>query len=131
MRGRRQHRGRAWTSPRFAAGTWAAVPDYALLVTPPAQRALDRLPERVAAAIAELLTRALLAAPRRAAARGRGCSLSRAGAGRVGYGSFQSRPVTVVLVRDEATTSGYDLALVTTDTAVGLAHVYVGSDIRR
>jgi mRNA interferase RelE/StbE len=41
------------------------VPDYGLLVTPPAQRALDRLPERVAAAIAELLTGDLLAAPRR------------------------------------------------------------------
>ena len=39
--------------------------DYGLLVTPPAQRALDRLPERVAAAIAELLTGDLLAAPRR------------------------------------------------------------------
>ena len=31
------------------------------------------------------------------------------------YGSFHARAVTVVLVRDEATTSGYDLALVTTD----------------
>jgi mRNA interferase RelE/StbE len=41
------------------------VPDYGLLVTPPAQRALDRLPERVAAAIAEFLTGDLLAAPRR------------------------------------------------------------------
>ena len=41
------------------------MPDYGLLVTPPAQRALDRLPERVAAAIAELLTGDLLAAPRR------------------------------------------------------------------
>jgi mRNA-degrading endonuclease RelE of RelBE toxin-antitoxin system len=41
------------------------VPDYGLLVTPPAQRALDRLPERVAAAIAELLTGDLLDAPRR------------------------------------------------------------------
>ena len=41
------------------------APDYGLLVTPPAQRALDRLPERVAAAIAELLTGDLLAAPRR------------------------------------------------------------------
>jgi mRNA-degrading endonuclease RelE of RelBE toxin-antitoxin system len=41
------------------------VPDYDLLVTPPAQRALDRLPERVAAAIAEFLTGDLLAAPRR------------------------------------------------------------------
>jgi mRNA interferase RelE/StbE len=41
------------------------VPDYGLLVTPPAQRALDRLPERVATAIAELLTGDLLAAPRR------------------------------------------------------------------
>jgi mRNA interferase RelE/StbE len=41
------------------------VPEYGLLVTPPAQRALDRLPERVAAAIAELLTGELLAAPRR------------------------------------------------------------------
>lgn len=41
------------------------MPDYGLLVTPPAQRALDRLPERVAAAIAELLTGELLAAPRR------------------------------------------------------------------
>ncbi len=40
------------------------MPDYGLLVTPPAQRALDRLPERVAAAIAELLTGDLLAAPR-------------------------------------------------------------------
>jgi hypothetical protein len=37
------------------------VPDYGLLVTPPAQRALDRLPERVAAAIAELLTGDFLA----------------------------------------------------------------------
>jgi mRNA interferase RelE/StbE len=42
------------------------VPDHGLLVTPPAQRALDRLPERVAAAIAELLTGDLLVAPRRA-----------------------------------------------------------------
>ncbi|HEY8641494.1 MAG TPA: transposase [Candidatus Dormibacteraeota bacterium] len=33
------------------------------------------------------------------------------------YGSFHARAVTVVLVRDEATTSGYDLALVTTDDA--------------
>jgi mRNA interferase RelE/StbE len=41
------------------------VPDYGLLVTPPAQRALDRLPERVAAAVAELLTGDLLAVPRR------------------------------------------------------------------
>jgi mRNA interferase RelE/StbE len=41
------------------------MPDYALLVTSPAQRTLDRLPERVAAAIAELLTGDLLAAPRR------------------------------------------------------------------
>jgi mRNA interferase RelE/StbE len=41
------------------------VPDYGLLVTAPAQRALDRLPERVAAAIAELLTGDLLVAPRR------------------------------------------------------------------
>jgi len=32
------------------------------------------------------------------------------------YGSFHTRPITVVLVRDEATTSGYDLALVTTGT---------------
>jgi mRNA interferase RelE/StbE len=39
------------------------VPDYGLLVTPPAQRALDRLPERVAAAIAAFLTGDLLAAP--------------------------------------------------------------------
>jgi len=35
------------------------------------------------------------------------------------HGSFHTRPVTVVLVRDEATTSGYDLAMVTTDTAAG------------
>lgn len=41
------------------------MPDYGLLVTPPAQRSLDRLPERVAAAIAELLTGDRLAAPRR------------------------------------------------------------------
>jgi mRNA interferase RelE/StbE len=41
------------------------VPDYDLLVTPPAERALDRLPERVAAAIAELLIGDLLTAPRR------------------------------------------------------------------
>ena len=41
------------------------MPDYGLLVTPPAQRAMDRLPERVAAAIAELLTGDLLVAPRR------------------------------------------------------------------
>jgi mRNA-degrading endonuclease RelE of RelBE toxin-antitoxin system len=42
------------------------VSDYGLLVTPPAQRALDRLPERVAAAIAGLLTGDLLEPPRRA-----------------------------------------------------------------
>jgi mRNA-degrading endonuclease RelE of RelBE toxin-antitoxin system len=41
------------------------VPDYGLLVTPPVQRALDRLPERVAAAIAELLTGDFLAGLRR------------------------------------------------------------------
>ncbi|HEY5360096.1 MAG TPA: type II toxin-antitoxin system RelE/ParE family toxin [Streptosporangiaceae bacterium] len=41
------------------------APEYGLLVTPPAQRAMDRLPERVAAAIAELLIGDLLAAPRR------------------------------------------------------------------
>jgi len=41
------------------------VPDYGLLVAPPAQRALDRLPERIAAAVAELLTGDLLVAPRR------------------------------------------------------------------
>ena len=41
------------------------MPDYGLLVTPPAQRALDRLPARVAAAIAELLTGDLPDAPRR------------------------------------------------------------------
>lgn len=41
------------------------MPDYDLLVTPPAQRALDRLPERVAAAIAELVTGDLPAEPRR------------------------------------------------------------------
>jgi mRNA interferase RelE/StbE len=41
------------------------VPDYGLLVTPPAQRVLDRLPERAGAAIAELLTGDMLAAPRR------------------------------------------------------------------
>lgn len=41
------------------------MPDYGLLVTPPAQRALDRLPERVAAAIAELLTGDFLAGLRR------------------------------------------------------------------
>ena len=56
---------RAWTWPRSGAATSDAVPDYGLLVTPPAKRALDRLPERVAAAIAELLTGDLLAAPRR------------------------------------------------------------------
>ena len=56
---------RAWILLRSGAATWAAMPDYGLLVTPPAQRALDRLPERVAAAIAELLTGDLLAAPRR------------------------------------------------------------------
>jgi mRNA interferase RelE/StbE len=56
---------RAWTSLKSGAAIWAAMPDYDLLVTPPAQRALDRLPERVAAAIAELLTGDLLTAPRR------------------------------------------------------------------
>jgi hypothetical protein len=35
----------------------------------------------------------------------------------VWYGSFHTRPVTVVLSREEHTTSGYDLALVTTDVA--------------
>ena len=39
--------------------------EYGLLVTPPAQRALDRLPERVAAAVAGLHTGDLLVAPRR------------------------------------------------------------------
>ena len=38
--------------------------DYGLLVTPPAQRGLDRLPERIAAAIAGFVTGDLLAAPR-------------------------------------------------------------------
>ena len=33
------------------------------------------------------------------------------------YGSFHTRPVTVVLSRDEHTTTGYSLALVTTDVA--------------
>jgi hypothetical protein len=33
------------------------------------------------------------------------------------YGSFPARPVTVVLSRDEHTTAGYSLALVTTDVA--------------
>jgi mRNA interferase RelE/StbE len=61
----RQRAGRAWTSPRSGAATWVTVPDYDLLDTPPAQRAMDRLPERVAAAIAELLTGDLLVAPRR------------------------------------------------------------------
>lgn len=41
------------------------MPHNGLLVTPPAQRALDRLPERVAAAIAEFLTGDLLVAPQR------------------------------------------------------------------
>jgi mRNA interferase RelE/StbE len=41
------------------------VDECGLLVTPPAQRALDRLPERAAAAVAELLTGDLLVAPRR------------------------------------------------------------------
>ena len=40
------------------------MPEYGLLLTPPAQRALDRLPERIAAAIAEFLT-GDLASPRR------------------------------------------------------------------
>jgi mRNA-degrading endonuclease RelE of RelBE toxin-antitoxin system len=55
----------AWISPRSGGATWAMAPEYGLLVTPPAQRAMDRLPERVAAAITELLTGDLLAAPRR------------------------------------------------------------------
>jgi mRNA-degrading endonuclease RelE of RelBE toxin-antitoxin system len=41
------------------------VPEYDLLVTAPAQRAMDRLPEGVAAAIAEFLVGDLLVAPRR------------------------------------------------------------------
>lgn len=41
------------------------MPDYGLLVTPPARRALDRLPERVAAAITDFLAGDLVAAPRR------------------------------------------------------------------
>ncbi|HEY1618609.1 MAG TPA: type II toxin-antitoxin system RelE/ParE family toxin [Streptosporangiaceae bacterium] len=41
------------------------MPDYDLLVTPPARRALDRLPERVAAAIAEFVTGDLVVTPRR------------------------------------------------------------------
>jgi hypothetical protein len=44
------------------------APEYGLLVTPPAQRPVDRLPERVAAAVAELLTGDMLAAPGREAA---------------------------------------------------------------
>lgn len=39
------------------------------------------------------------------------------------YGSFRTRTVTVVLVRDEATTSGYDLALVTTDSTADPARI--------
>src|SRR6266705_435812 len=41
------------------------------------------------------------------------------------YGSFHARTVTVVLVRDQDTTSGYDLALVTTD---GTAAAGPGAD---
>jgi mRNA interferase RelE/StbE len=56
---------RAWISLQSVGVTRAVAPEYGLLVTPPAQRAVDRLPERVAAAIAELLTGDLLAGPRR------------------------------------------------------------------
>ena len=38
------------------------------------------------------------------------------------YGSFHTRPVTVVLSRDEHTTTGYSLALVTTDVATAGEH---------
>jgi DDE superfamily endonuclease len=37
------------------------------------------------------------------------------------YGSFRTRAVTVVLVRDEDTASGYDLALVTTDDTAAVS----------
>lgn len=39
--------------------------DYSLLLTPPAQRSLDRLPGKAAAAVAEFLVGDLLAAPGR------------------------------------------------------------------
>lgn len=41
------------------------VPEYGLLVTAPAKRAMDRLPGNAAAAIAEFLVGDLLATPRR------------------------------------------------------------------
>jgi mRNA interferase RelE/StbE len=77
------------------------VPDYELLVTPPAQRALDRLPERVAAAIAEFLTGDLLAAPRRVGKPLRrelaGIWSARRGPYRVIYEIDDQAPVVVVL----------------------------------
>jgi mRNA interferase RelE/StbE len=77
------------------------VPDYGLLVTPPAQRALDRLPERVAAAIAEFLTGDLLAAPRRVGKPLRrelaGIWAARPGPYRVIYEIDDETPLVVVL----------------------------------
>lgn len=39
-------RGRAWISLRSGGATWAMTAEYGLLVTPPAQPAMDRLPGR-------------------------------------------------------------------------------------
>lgn len=56
---------RAWTPTRCDAGTCVPATDYRLLVTPSAQRGLDRLPEAVAVAVVEFLVGDLLSEPRR------------------------------------------------------------------
>jgi mRNA interferase RelE/StbE len=75
--------------------------EYGLLVTPPAQRAMDRLPERLAAAIAELLTGDLLASPHRVGKPLRrelsGLRSARRGSYRVIYEIDDETPRVVVL----------------------------------
>lgn len=53
------------TPTPFGSGTSVAGIEYRLLVTPPAQRGLNRLPAAAAAAVVEFLIGDLVRAPRR------------------------------------------------------------------
>jgi len=77
------------------------TPTYDLLVTPPAQRALDRLAEAAAAAVAEFLVGDLVDPPRRVGRELRGelagLRAARRGPYRVVYEIDEVRQVVVVL----------------------------------
>lgn len=86
---------------RSGSATCVDAPDYRLLVTGPAQRALDRLPAAAAAAVAEFLVSDPLRYPHRVgkALRGelRGTWSARRGPYRVGYAIDEQRRVVAVL----------------------------------